>query len=207
MASHVAITQTTGTDKSVQEAAGTSYAHAVRFKPADNKENINDEMIQRSHSPTKGKQIEMTVQPLNDDNDGTFTPVINHNRRERKNERTKRDKGREIKVLVNGVAKDDKSKEHSNRERVHTEKVDMSNGETTDAMMEKKVFVEAPLPKINPWQVNKAVVQAVAIKDTSHVSGKRVLQPQKQDAAVNGQSTSVIRAKDKRKYNHKVCYF
>lgn len=206
MASHVTVTPNTGTDKTHLEVAGPSYAHAVRFKPADNKENINDEVIQRSHSPTKIKQMEIVGQPLvNDDNDGSFTPVINHSRRDRKNERNKRDKGRESKLILNGLAKDDskdKQKEHSNRDKTNTEKTEAPNTEKTD--VEKKIFVEAPLPKVNPWRLNKNAAQVLATKETNSNTGNRVLQPQRQDAAINGQSSSIIRAKDKRKCNHRV---
>ncbi|KRT78343.1 hypothetical protein AMK59_6528 [Oryctes borbonicus] len=215
MASHVAITQSSGTDKSQQEAAGPSYAHAVRFKPADNKENINnDEVNQVSHSPNKAKQMDSMEQSTVDDNDGTFTPVVGHSRRDRKNERSRREKVREIKVVVNGQVKDDnkeKPKDHSNRDtKTGTEKLETPNFEKTELVMEKKVFVEAPIPKVNPWQINKNAAQVVNNKDNpghSNSNGKRVLQPQKQDAAVNGQSSSVVRAKDKRKYNHKASDF
>lgn len=61
-----------------------------------------------------------------------------------------------------------------------------SNAETVEEVPEKKKFVEAPLPKINPWTKNKNAASVITGKTsdqqipTAVSTEKRVLKPQQQ---------------------------
>lgn len=58
-----------------------------------------------------------------------------------------------------------------------------SGSDTVEEGAEKKKFVEAPLPKINPWTKNKNTIVATENTSdqlTSSATEKRVLQPQQQ---------------------------
>lgn len=61
-----------------------------------------------------------------------------------------------------------------------------SNTETVEEVPEKKKFVEAPLPKINPWTKNKNAASVITGKASDQQlpiaasTEKRVLQPQQQ---------------------------
>lgn len=59
------------------------------------------------------------------------------------------------------------------------------SGENETVNIEKQKFVEAPLPKINPWKSNVNAAHIVRQKDSAKekdpiVGEKRVLQPQQQ---------------------------
>lgn len=191
MSSHVDAANGSGTDKSQQEVAGPSYARAVRSK-LDGKQNLNgEEILQDLHSLNQPEQMEVTEQPTIEENDDTFTPVLSHSRRDRKNDRSKREKVREVKVAVNGQVKEDNKEKASTK--MNVEKNDVAVVEKTECAMEKRVFVEAPIPKVNPWQVNKAAGQA---------GGKRA-QSARQEAVVNGQA-SPVPARERRRCHHKV---
>lgn len=195
MATHVASDHLAGGDirPSHQEPGGTSYAHAVlNFKNHDNtsnKENIHDTtQIRTTTKTTLQENPKETTEGVVDDGE-SFTPVVSHSRKERKNEKNRREKLKDNnhKPMVNGNS-EKRDKEQSEREKEKDEEKEVSK---------PKVFVEAPLPKVNPWQVNRSAPQTVE---------KRVLQPQKQETTVNGQvlQTVVSAPKDRRKYNQKV---
>lgn len=217
MATHVATNQTNsppGVDsKNIPpEHPGASYAHAVlNFKQPDNsnKENINESTIKESIEPQQPQNKinlindsssestkEITESSSLDDGGGGFTPVINHSRKERKNERNKKNRETQSNRISNGNnEKRDNTREtpaSTNRENINRESIP-----DKEELINKKVFVEAPLPTVNPWQKKNATV--VTSKETE----KRILQPQKQpDLVPNGQSTRP--PKEKRKNNQKV---
>lgn len=204
----------------IKQEAGASYAHAVlNFKQTtinNNKENIKDVSVEplSQEVPDSNKQMEPDTSKLNVDDDGTFTPVVSHSRKDRKNEKKKQ------RLMVNGtVEKLERSEKHENKkehfhvpkqkepvvkEKEKREEDNTSNKEIIEEKSDaKKVFVEAPIPKVNPWQVKQAAQSSVKENTTE----KRVLQPKKQEVTVNGSSvaTGVVKApKDKRRYNHKV---
>ncbi|XP_018578792.1 la-related protein 1B isoform X1 [Anoplophora glabripennis] len=207
-------------DDTISEA-GASYAHAVlNFKTTttnNNKENIKEPITENQSQPVveKFKQSEPEASSANLDDDGTFTPVVNHSRKERKNEKLKKQKS-----LVNGIT--DKHDRHDKHEKkdIHLpkdkqkephlkekreEKDNSLVKEAADEQVEfKKVFVAAPLPKVNPWQVKPQTVT----KDTSNE--KRVLQPKKQEVTTSGHNATagVVKApKDKHRYNEKASDF
>lgn len=213
MTTHVASNPSNTTNKNdncslTQESSGTSYAHAVlnlKCNDNSNKENINEAVkeiqAQSSKSYLLQENSKNTFEPLDNylDDGESFTPVVSHSRKERKNERSKRDKFHDnntVKPIVNGNSeKRDSSvavKEQS------TQQIDKD-----EAPEPRKVFVEAPLPKFNPWQANRNAAQVLATTDKP--VALRVLQPQKQ-YNVNGQgpSTAVQAPKDRQKYKQKV---
>lgn len=203
MSTHVASDPLAGGDTRPynQELGGTSYAHAVlNFKNNDNnsnKENINDSQkdsqIRCVTKTTLHENLSNPKETIDSEvDDGeSFTPVVSHSRKERKNEKNKREKLRENnhKQMMNG-----------NGEKKELSKDQPEKDKEEEKTVKPKVFVEAPLPKVNPWQVNKNAAQVLATNE------KRVLQPQKQETTVNGQATlAVVSApKDRRKYNQKV---
>lgn len=184
---------------------GSSYAHAVlNFKqPANphtnnNKENIVDNDSQTKSAPDQPLQPqEAQAAAVAADDDATFTPVVSHSRKERKNEKQKRGK-----KMVNGLhePRHEKHDKHEKKEPNHKDAPKESND---DNSADKKVFVEAPLPKVNPWQVKNSAPKESA--------DKRVLQPKKQE--VNGQSASALpttsrsKSKDKKKPMQKASDF
>lgn len=218
MATHVASNAAnptrSGDNRSVpQELSGTSYAHAVlNFKSNDNsnKENINEDAKDVQLRTSKSAPLQTSVrnkkEPVEsylDDGD-SFTPVVNHSRKERKSEKNKRDRLKETnsaKPLHNGTT--DKRETST-----VTKEVAKESPQTQDDVQEpKKVFVEAPLPKVNPWQANKNAAQLLAAKETH--AEKRILQPQKQDTTINGQpssSASVVRTPKDRRRNQRVSF-
>lgn len=67
-----------------------------------------------------------------------------------------------------------------------------NQGQPNDTVAQKKVFVEAPIPKVNPWQAKRSAAQVLQRQDVN-----------------TAQQPAVVRApKDRRKYNAKVsCIF
>lgn len=82
-----------------------------------------------------------------------------------------------------------------------------STGAAGTAAMEKKVFVEAPLPKVNPWQANRRpAAVATAAPTTSTATVPIVQYPATSSVQQLQQQPSIVRApRDRKKYNVKVC--
>nr|XP_023025760.1 la-related protein 1B [Leptinotarsa decemlineata] len=195
----------------VKSEPGASYAHAVlNFKQStyNNKENIEEipRAKQSQTSMDNSSQVEPEESKANLDEEGTFTPVVNYSRKERKNDKLK-------KKTLTQIEKDRQDKHEKKDNQVNREKVkdavpkekDVANTKETNEEQEdvKKVFVAAPIPKFNPWQ-KKQLPQTVPNDESAE---KRVLRPKKQDVTVNGAVviSGVVKAtKDKQKYNHKV---
>lgn len=198
---------------------GTSYANALlshkQLFTVKNKENIMDNTTEpqaQRNTPVYSKQIDSDISKIMGDDDGTFTPVISNSRKDRKVE-----KHRKQKNIHNGVTdkndfhektdkKDslsskDKQKEVKKNQNVRDNSPGRESSEVpTDV---KKVFVEAPLPKTNPWQVKNTV--PININEPQPGIEKKVLQPQKQ-VSVNGTNPggSSTNVKDKKLANQKV---
>lgn len=155
-----------------------------------NKENINEIVASKEVAkPDEVNPSEPALAQTSFDEGGSFTPV---SRKERK-----ADKKQKVAPQQQAAAAQVSSKRELPLPR-ESEKSKESQRE------EKKVFVEAPLPKVNPWQVNRNTPHIVPVAEAQ--SEKRVLKPQKQEAIVNGQaSPAIVQApKDRRKYNQKV---
>ncbi|XP_025831968.1 la-related protein 1-like [Agrilus planipennis] len=162
------------------ELTGTSYAHVVlSFKAVEdedhqsNKENL--ELVSQSSDSSSNKKKclskSYTDGMVNSslDDGGNFTPVVSHCRKERKHDK-KRDKfkGKESHDKQKHAVSDRNNtnvekRENSNREMLQNIAVQENNKKSTNEV--KKVFVEAPLPKVNPWQVNKNATQAMSSKE------------------------------------------
>lgn len=200
---------------------GPSYALAVlNFKSTqhptkgNNKENIKEAFKVEQQPALVPKVIDKpaqaeTTEPCDDD--ASFTPVINHSRKERKIERKKQKQ-----TLLNGVG--DKNEKHHDKPYDKKEphpkqkfdgRMDEKDREQTGKIPEqqsvdtKKVFVAAPLPKNNPWQKKSSSIQSHQIVNTPPIISKapapqvtnRVLQPKKQDVVPNGQTNGHSSAK------------
>lgn len=179
----------------------------------------------------KASEDTMAVGSSPQDDGGSFTTVTNHhNRKERKKE--EKQTKRHSKPSINGVSQ---PKDAEKDEKRYTDKAKESGGrsvlnEQEQESAEKKVFVEAPLPKVNPWQANRNAAQV--LQGQPQGNDKRVLQnisgaftfPQKLVSAktnlncmcivgstttnINVPQPSVVRAsKDRKKYNAKVSPF
>lgn len=257
MAAQVASHSSDGSQN--RDSAGVSYASAVlNFKNMDsNKENINasstgsaaakDAVTKESQTkPKTNTQQKAGKQPPNSyasaskpsTNSGEEFPQIhaassrNSRRVPAKNVRENGNNNNNNKthnVTVNGASAESSS---SKGETNLKEKPSPSVGETCAEPVEvpeKKKFVEAPLPKINPWTVNKNAASVITGKpppeskpqlpvvSASQSVEKRVLQPQQQGTVDSGPASSnanstvqptVVRTpKDRRRYNQKASSF
>nr|CAI5831538.1 unnamed protein product [Callosobruchus analis] len=168
--------------------AGASYAHVVlnlkHTSNNNNKENIKEVPKENMQEVTQDNQKQMENEPNKTlDDDGSFTPVVSHSRKERKHEKLKKKH-----QVVNGVPEKEKferkdtypKEKHPDKQKEKRDEgsVKESRDASEPQPDTKKVFVAAPLPKVNPWQVKAQVVA----QDTKT---QRVLQPKKQEAAAN----------------------
>ncbi|CAH1153336.1 unnamed protein product [Phaedon cochleariae] len=193
-------------DNNTKSEPGASYAHAVlNFKQTTY--NNNKENIEETHKENHQAQavVENTKQPEPEtskvnvvaDDDGTFTPVVSHSRKDRKNEKLKKNKVAHIEKEKhekhdkkdNHVPRD-KQKDGNPKDKDKKDEKDVtSNKESAEEQSDvKKVFVEAPIPKVNPWQLKH--VSQTNQKDDS--AAKRVLQPKKQEVTTNGSVAPIV---------------
>lgn len=190
------------TEADAAAGPGASYANAVlKLKHTDsNKENISDTVrstkehrvgktaLKDNKDRTRNQTNEENTNTGQDDGDN-FTTVTSHGRKERKSDKSnKREKNHPQKaVIVNGAPP------HREVPVASGPQHDKDNKEAESTANEKKVFVEAPLPKVNPWQVNKNAAQVVGgqpplpqVAVAPKHQDKRVLQPQRQDVNMSG---------------------
>lgn len=110
------------------ESAGPSYASVLNFKGADsNKENI------------ESADESLNVAPQREEEEEGFVPVIAHGRRTGKG---RRDKERRA-----------PPKPHKTP-APQSEAQSGSDQPQQSSEQQPKKFVEAPIPKVNPWQVS-----------------------------------------------------
>lgn len=192
---------------------GASYAHAVlNFKQNNNSNKENIAEVKTEHSAvTKSEKVSTPEPQDSKDDSDNFTPVPTHSRKDRKHDQLKKDKH---KHLVNGNVdkKDnhDKFKKQPRHTKTKPENPPAKESQSSTQTKEKeettetkKVFVAAPIPKVNAWQVKNAA--PVAAKEP--LNDKRVLQPQKQETVPKNQAAAVVKApKDRRKFNKKVSH-
>lgn len=112
------------------EGAGPSYASVLNFRGGDsNKENIE--------APA-GEEPDTA--PLQDDEEEEgFVPVISHGRRPGKG---RRDRDRRAPPRPHKAP------------QPHAEQQSTSDQQQQASESQPKKFVEAPIPKVNPWQVS-----------------------------------------------------
>jgi hypothetical protein len=188
-----------------RETVGVSYANAVlNFKNMDsNKENINavSHPTPKEHSakepPTRSKstlQKSVKQHALNSSAHNSahgsedFPQIIPQGR----NSRRLPDKV-DTNVKSSSRPVNDSSSDKSENDG-KSSVVDDEGGNVSDKVPEKKKYVEAPLPKINPWTLNKNAASVITGKQPETKpqawanlvapsvtsTEKRVLQPQQQ---------------------------
>ncbi|KAL3289500.1 hypothetical protein HHI36_022919 [Cryptolaemus montrouzieri] len=173
---------------------GASYAHAVlNFKQTLMRENI-DETVPEVASSTVEKNEKS---PSVDIDDNSFTPVVSHNRKERKNDKSKRDRHKHS----NNTDKPERSEKipdkhldkHSVKHEAPKEQNQVINEPKEDNNLNsRKIFVEAPLPKVNPWQVKSVP------RENGQVSKKDIPPQQRNSSSGPSQPLKTARSKDKR---------
>lgn len=172
---------------------GPSYANAVlkltKGTRDSDKENISDyhvgtqgrsaaigakdcNVINKMTCPKASSQNldeAMAIGSSPQDEGDSFTTVTNHSRKERKKE--ERFAKRQTKT-VNGVQQDKGEEKRHEKGNPSGNRSVLAEQEQDSVALERKVFVEAPLPKVNPWQTNRNAAQLLQ----GQQNDKRVLQ-------------------------------
>ncbi|KAJ9601014.1 hypothetical protein L9F63_000852 [Diploptera punctata] len=185
-----------------RESAGASYANAVlNFKSMDsNKENIiavshvspkehniKETPVRNKTSQKSGKQQSLHSSAHNSTDSEDFPQIIPQGRNSRRMpERI------DTTVKVNSGSINGSNDDKIDNE-VKDENVNGDEAGNSEKVPEKKKFVEAPLPKTNPWTLNKNAASVITRKLSEtkpHVvpvtttaassTEKRILQPQQQ---------------------------
>ncbi|KPJ00484.1 hypothetical protein RR46_07074 [Papilio xuthus] len=138
------------------EGAGPSYASVLNFKGGDsNKENIE----------TSEETVDVVPRQDEEEEEG-FVPVMSHGRRPGKGR-----KERERRAPPRA---------HKNPQP-HTDPQPSQEQQQQSAEDQPKKFVEAPIPKVNPWQVRGGSTGVPPPAPPSLLEEKRTpLQPQQQ---------------------------
>lgn len=162
-------------------ASSSSYAKIVlNLKPNEcDKEIIHDASADKLSkkcsnilpSVTEKDNKKAVLSDVPDDD--SFTPVISHSRKERRNEKRK---SIERKVAFDG-SKDNREVKEIRQDKHQVKNINIQDNEcATESENPKPVdnevneevipkkFVEAPLPKINAWQVNYIQYSAVLLQ-------------------------------------------
>lgn len=122
------------------EGAGPSYASVLNFRGSDsNKENIEAQ---------PEETLDTVPQPNEEEEEG-FVPVIAHGRRT--------GKGRRERDRRSGPPRP-----HKNTAS-HSEAHSASDQPQNSGEQQPKKFVEAPIPKVNPWQVSNYFIPYDAV--------------------------------------------
>ncbi|XP_023719871.1 la-related protein 1 isoform X3 [Cryptotermes secundus] len=221
-----------------RETVGVSYANAVlNFKNIDsNKENINavSHATPKEHSvkeaPTRSKTaVQKSVKhhalnvsgPNSAHGNEDFPQIIPQGRSSRRLPE-KMDEN----VNVSSRPVNSSCADKSEHDEQSCSLIENEGDSVSDKVPEKKKYVEAPLPKINPWTVNKNAASVIRGKQseakpqagsnfiTPAVTSneKRVLQPQQQGRVENGSvntvKPTVVRApRDRRRFNQRASDF
>lgn len=111
------------------EGAGPSYASVLNFRGGDNKENIE----------APADEVPDTAPRQDNEEEEGFVPVISHGRRPGKG---RRDRDRRA-----------PPRPHKTPQQ-HSEQQSTSDQGQQSSESQPKKFVEAPIPKVNPWQVS-----------------------------------------------------
>lgn len=112
------------------EVAGPSYASVLNFRGGDsNKENIE----------APADEVPDTAPRQDDEEEEGFVPVISHGRRPGKG---RRDRERRAPPRPHKAP------------QPHAEQQSTSDQQQEASESQPKKFVEAPIPKVNPWQVS-----------------------------------------------------
>lgn len=189
---------------SLTAAVNSSYA-GVLLKAYTPETDTNKENVGRVTNSAVISSLKeaMAIGSSPQDEGDSFTTVTSHH--SRKQERKKQSAGsgepRRGNSGVHGRQGDVQSSEGKpNRQQQQPvngsrQEQQLSEGQpqsqpSSDPMVQKKVFVEAPLPKVNPWQAKRSAAQVL----------------QRQDVNTPQQPAVVRASKDRRKYNAKVSF-
>lgn len=175
------------------EGPGPSYANAVlKLKPEAPLECQLTNTLTCPKASSSNEAMAVGDFTSEGDEGGSFTPVMSHHsRKERKNQerqQARRQQGKTVNGLAAPVEDRPLRREGAAGARPAPNAAVPSGEDSSEGpTVEKKVFVEAPLPKVNPWQTNRNAAQVVLAPP--------IAPPQ----------PSVVRApKDRKKYNAKV---
>ncbi|XP_066247542.1 la-related protein 1B [Euwallacea similis] len=163
--------------------AGGSYAHAVQnFKnqppsPVGGKDDtkLKEEpqpAVFAKIDPANNKPNQREVETVDDD--ASFTPVPSHSRKERKSEKKKRRHQNGIGGEKYHEKPNDRKGREKRDDRDDKEHEVKPPEEQAYDKNKQKVFVTAPLPKVNPWQNRANVVQLAHIQVGSEDDPPRV---------------------------------
>lgn len=121
------------------EAAGPSYASVLNFRGGDsNKENIEAPPVEVVDAPPVNKQQQVIVED-GEEEEG-FVPVISHARKPGKGKREKDRRGAPPRLHKATTS--------------HMDQHQSAEQQQQSSEAQPKKFVEAPIPKVNPWQVS-----------------------------------------------------
>lgn len=120
------------------EAAGPSYASVLNFRGGDsNKENIEAPPMEVVDAPPVKQQ---QVMAEDGEEEEGFVPVMSHARKPGKGKRDKDRRG--------GPSRPHKAAPS------HSDSQQTAEQQQQSSESQPKKFVEAPIPKVNPWQVS-----------------------------------------------------
>ncbi|XP_053622624.1 la-related protein 1 isoform X3 [Plodia interpunctella] len=145
------------------EGAGPSYASVLNFKGGDN----NKENIENIES---AEEVADAAPRHDEEEEEGFVPVISHGRRPGKG---RRDRERRAPPRPHKAP------------QTHTEPQPTAEQQAAAAEAQPKKFVEAPIPKVNPWQVRGGSTGAPppAPPSVVELEKRSPLQPQQQGRA------------------------
>lgn len=203
-----------------QNQASSSYANVLNIKTQQENNNINsNENNKENIDEIRNNEIktgENKDHVSDEEDDDNFTPVVSLNRKDRRVKRRMRD--RQINQAANsksgsksnggggGSTKDkkirnDKSKAPSRAKSVENNSSGENNSNSSNVENveqpqqeedEPKVFVDAPIPKVNAWKIQN---QSPSTTQASIALDKRALQP-KQQSKLNTQDAKPIPVND-----------
>ncbi|XP_017770596.1 PREDICTED: la-related protein 1 isoform X2 [Nicrophorus vespilloides] len=154
-------------NEKLEVGGNSSYADVLLNLKVANNSNNKENISKETNQNVQVQESPIVPERSFDEEEESFTPVISHSRKERKHEKKRRERDHKV--------KEDKEKRSENS--TGSTSKDAMNADPSakkeNVAEDKKVFVEAPLPKTNPWQ------QAKSVNNKS--DEKRVLQPQNQE--------------------------
>ncbi|XP_014244951.1 la-related protein 1B isoform X2 [Cimex lectularius] len=191
-----------------KEQPGASYASAVlNFKTIDNnnKENMGGEALEPAAQTDQGWETQKSKQNSKTKTADGF-PTINANG---KTVPAQKNNGKDTKNNV-------PNPNNGNGKNEEPPAKPLAEAEAPAKEVEKVKFVEAPIPKVNPWSVNKNAAQVIkggtaepakrqnkSAENYPNNTTGRVLQPHTIENGTYGQTVPANAPKDKRKLSKK----
>ncbi|KAL1459330.1 hypothetical protein WDU94_011324 [Cyamophila willieti] len=177
---------------SVNKTVSTTVKSKMSSPKVQNKENEKVVLIEpptsKVNSVEETKPQEHKDEPIDDD-DHDFCKVTTRKSKEKRNNGDKHSivpesrHPRMKKIKRSDSITNDNHWRSKPAPSVHAPICD-ENAENKEVVDPELKFIEAPLPKVNPWTAKKPAVSTVTQKVTeSEIKEKRVLQPQQQESA------------------------